>query len=284
MSALLALCVFALQDPKPAREPLVPAPNAQAEAAAPAEGALPQDTRRSPVSENPPFDRDRPLLRISLPGAAAAADADADAEGTGTGTNAAGRQTVSAAELNELVAYFRSWRGGGEASLLRAAVDALLPSKVVEATYGAELPGMHERMAEALEQLKEGRDFAEVVAEFSDDTEAPTPDARYTFIRGVSVQPFDRHAHSAATGELVGPFLTKYGLHVLQVLGYERDEQEPRKDATTVRHILVMYPSLKELDEADQDIRAHIKALIAGAQLEALEAGMENLLPPSHRD
>ena len=103
--------------------------------------------------------------------------------------------------------------------------------------------------------------------------------AEYVFGRERAVQPFDRYSHTSPPGEIVGPFLTKYGYHVLQVTGYAQDPLDPTKDETTVRHVLVMYPSLKKIDDADGDIRAHIRELVAAAAVEALEPGLENLLP-----
>ena len=61
------------------------------------------------------------------------------------------------------------------------------------------------------------------------------------------------------------------------------EDEAPGKDQTTVRHILVMYPSIRKLDQAGEDIRAHIRDLVAAARLEVLEKGHANLLPPSHR-
>jgi hypothetical protein len=259
MITLLALSVLMspIQDPKPRIEPLIPAP--KPEAVEVVEPGLAQDDRRELPTEDAPFEKDRPLLRISA------------------------QTSIAAAELNTLVQYYRSYRGGSDALLLRNAVDALLPSKVMEDVYREELPGMRKRMDEALAALKSDRSWESVVAEFSDDSEAPTPDARYTFERGVAVQPFDRFAHTAATGTIAGPFLTKYGYHVLQVLGYERNDEKPSADQTTVRHILVMYPTLRKMDREGGDIRAHIKEQIAAAKLTVLEAGHANLLPPSHR-
>ena len=259
MIPLLALFVLMTpaQNPRPRVEPLIPAP--KAETVEVVEPGLPQDERRELPEDVAPFSKDRPLLRISA------------------------RTAISAAELNTLVQYYRSYRGGSDAILLREAVDALLPSKVMEDVYREELPGMRKQMDEALAALEKGSSWESVVSEFSGDTEAPTPDARYTFERGVAVQPFDRHSHTAATGTVVGPFLTKYGYHVLQVLGYERNDDKPSADQSTVRHILIMYPTLRKMDEEGSDIRAHIKEQVAAAELTVLEAGHGNLLPPAHR-
>ena len=104
-----------------------------------------------------------------------------------------------------------------------------------------------------------------------------------SFAREVAVQPFDRLTHTSTPGEITAPFLTKDGYHFLQVLDYARDDEDPTQDTATVRHVLVMYPTLRAKDEAGEDIRAWIRAQVAEAEIKVLEKGQENLLPPSHR-
>lgn len=249
LTLALALAPALPQDPPRRLQPLVPAPPAAQD-----EAKLP----RPVVLEDLPYTRDRALL---------------DVEGV----------QVTAAELNLLVAYYRSFRPGSDALLLRDAVDALLPSKVVEARLGGELADMRKRIDAARQALVDGRPWEEVVAEWSDDSEAPTPDARYEFVREVAVQPFDRLTHTAPAGTITEPFLTKYGYHVLQVLDYARDDEDPTRDTATVRHVLVMYPTLRAKDKAGEDIRAWIRAQVADAAVKVLEKGQENLLPVSHR-
>jgi len=246
----LALLLAAPQtDPEVRRTPLVPAP---------VQDALESTQPRAVALEDLPYHGDRALL---------------DVEGV----------ALTAFELNGLVAYYRSFRPGADALLLRDAVDALLPSKVMEARLAAELPAMKERIDAARAALVDGRPWEEVVAEWSDDSEAPTADARYDFVREVAVQPFDRLTHTTPVGTITEPFLTKYGYHFLQVLAYARDEEDPRLDRATVRHVLVMYPSMRTRDRAGEDIRAWIRGQVADAKLRVLEAGQENLLPAAHR-
>lgn len=283
MLSLLTLLAFPLlQDPgdKPDRQkPLVPAP----------EGFKPRDREperppnnttigggsfgnqgqanpafgggtgpRSLQSVAPlPFHEDRPLLRI---------------DGV----------LISAAELNEMVAYYRSFRSGSDDLMLQDAVKALLPLKTMEAHFADQLPAMHRRIEQAREAVVNGTDFAAVVAEFSQDGEAPTPDGSYTFGREVAVQPFDRISHSTPIGELSASFLTVYGYHFLEMLAYERGAK-PAEDQASMRHVLVMYPELAAMDEKGEDIRKWIKAKVKHARIEVLERGVENLVPPENR-
>jgi len=205
----------------------------------------------------PPFNTDRPVLRVN--GIA-----------------------IQSRELNQLVSYYRSFRPGSDALLLIDAVSALLPLKVMEAHFASDLPAMKSKIEEAAMSIKAGTDFAEVVQQFSDDTEAPTPDARYTFGREMAVQPFDWYSFTSMEGRLTAPILTKYGYHIIEVVGHEAKPM-PADDTVDVRHVLVMYPGLKELEEGGTDIRKWIQEQVQAAEIEVLEVGLENLVPPEYR-
>lgn len=205
----------------------------------------------------PPFATDRPVLRVN-------------------GID------ISSRELNQLVDYYRSFRPGSDHLLLIDAVKALLPTKVMQAKFAADLPAMKDRIAEATKTLKSGAAFEEVVKEFSDDSEAPTADARYTFGRETAVQPFDWYSFTTIENRLTAPLLTVYGYHVIEVVGHEA-KPLPAEDTVDVRHILVMYPGLKELEQDGTDIRKWIKQQLQEATIEVLEVGLENLVPPEYR-
>jgi len=190
--------------------------------------------------------------------------------------------SISIAELNQYFAYYQSFRPGPADLLLRDAVKALLPMKVLADKYSDDLPAMQQQINEALEKVRNGADWSSVVAEYSDDGEAENPEGKYVFGRERAVQPFDRLAHSGRIGQIHGPFLTVYGYHFLEILDYQRGETGA-KDQTTVRHVLVMYPDLKKRDAAGDDIRGYIKAMVASAKVKVLERGSEALLGPPTR-
>lgn len=280
--ALPAVAVPAAQNPvedarrlKPLLPPPAagaPPPAAQAAPAAPAAeiperpGFLPggaeadsgSGPRPLPIQEPAPFTRDRALFEVSgVP--------------------------VTAAELNELVLYYRSFRPGSADLLLMDAFAALLPAKVMQAQFAAELPEMRRRAEAARAALAAGRSFADVVKEFSDDREAEDPEGKYTFGRERAVQPFDRASFTLAPGSgLQGPFLTVYGWHWIEPLSYERGATA-REDRATMRHLLVMYGRLKDVEANGGDVRAWIREQVAGARIRVLEPGLANLVPPERR-
>ncbi len=208
--------------------------------------------------EPPPFAVDRPLFEVNgVP--------------------------VTAGELNELVLYYRSFRPGSVDLLLVDAFAALLPSKVMQALYSAELPAMRARAEQSRAAAAAGRPFAEVVKEYSDDGEAEDPEGKYTFGRERAVQPFDRAAFTLTPGAgLCGPFLTVYGYHLIEPLAYERG-LAAKDDRATMRHILVMYERLKDVERNGGDVRAWIREQVAGAKIRVLEPGVAHVVPPERR-
>ncbi|MCX8228720.1 MAG: peptidylprolyl isomerase [Planctomycetota bacterium] len=189
---------------------------------------------------------------------------------------------VYANELENLCHYFQSYRKSPTDLLLRDAVKAIIPSYVLQSILATELPAMREKCEGALQAVQDGMSFTKMVQQYSDDTEAPTPDGRYTFSRGTAVQPFDRISHSGKTNELQGPFLTVYGYHFLQIMEYHQGK-EAADDTTDVRHMLAMYPTLIALEEEGEDVRTWIKAKVKEAALEVVDPALQNILPPEFR-
>lgn len=187
---------------------------------------------------------------------------------------------ITSAELNEMVIYYQGFRQNVVDLHLQNAVKALLPLKVMESKYRADLPAMKQRIDAAVSEIKAGTAWVDVVAKYSDDGEAENPEGVYIMGRQRAVQPFDRYSHSGKLNQLVGPFLTVYGYHVLEITKYERGA-EAKDDKATVRHILVMYPGLKKMDQDGVEIRPFIKAEVKAAKIKALEAASANLVPNS---
>jgi hypothetical protein len=244
-------------DPAPAAPPAQPPQNPQQPGFEPP----PQDVGTGPRLLDPaglPFRTDRPLFLVD--GIA-----------------------ITAFELNELVQYYRSFRPGSNDLLLIDAVAALLPMKVMQARFAAELEPMRLKMEAARAAVAAGRPFAEVVGEFSDDGEAEDPEGKYTFGRERAVQPFDRISFTTPPGAgLTGPWLTVYGWHLIEPLAYERG-LTPQDDKTTMRHVLAMYPRLLEIERDGGDVRAWIREQVSAAKIRVLEPGLANLVPPERR-
>lgn len=256
------------------RTPLIPAPPAGSRPPAEARPAQPnpllqQDGEPALAADSgsgprpipagaPPFAADRPLFTVD--GAA-----------------------ITAFELNELVLYYRSFRPGADDLLLIDAMAALLPMKVMQARFAADLEPLRKKTEAARAALAAGRSFAAVVKEFSDDGEAEDPEGKYTFGRERAVQPFDRAAFTAAPGAgLTGPWLTVYGWHLIEPLAYERGATA-KEDKATMRHVLAMYPRLLEIERSGGDVRAWIREQVAAAKIRVLESGLANLVPPERR-
>jgi PPIC-type peptidyl-prolyl cis-trans isomerase-like protein len=295
-SVLVSTCLHAQDDPlqrgkakahrRGAETPILvpPGPNRPSDSAQ-AEAAKP--TAASPLGGNPAFQRgiedrltatakldpkqprplnprarkpfvlDRPILQVN-------------------------EQTIQTEELNELVVYYQGFKQEVVDLHLQAAVKALLPKVVIRGLFQDQLPQMRKRILAAQATIRSGQPWAEVAAEFSDDYDEENPEGTYHMARERAVQPFDRLAHSGHVGQLVGPFLTVYGFHLLEITGYQQGP-EAKDDQSTVRHILVMYPGLKKLDDQGQDLRSFIKAQVKAAKIEALEPGSANLVPIDHR-
>ena len=189
---------------------------------------------------------------------------------------------IRASEINELVAYYRSCQTGIADLQLTAAVNALLPLKVMSAHFKNDLPGMLDQIDAAYAAIVGGEDFAAVVKRYSEDSEAPNAEGRYTFGRGRAVQPFDRLSFSLPLNTLSHPFLSVYGFHLIEVLDYER-AAKPADDRSTMRHILIMYPGMIALEKEGKYVRTWIKEQVKAAKIEVVEAGMENLVPAAYR-
>ncbi len=185
---------------------------------------------------------------------------------------------ITSEELNDLVVYYQGFRQNVVDMHLRKAVNALMPRKVLESMYSKDLPAMKQRIELAVAEYKAGAKWADMVAKYSDDAEAENPEGIYTLGRERAVQPFDLYSHTGTKSKLVGPFLTVYGYHVLEILEYNRGV-EAKDDEAKVRHILVMYPELKKMDADGKDIRKFIKTKVKEAKVTALEAAATNLVP-----
>ena len=254
-----------------------PAPTQQAAPGAPSQGAVrnigQQDANRFGQSRDAASDPDPNQPRPNLPRATTPYASNRpilDVNGV----------AITSAELNEMVVYYQGFRQNVVDLHLQNAVTALLPLKVMESKYRADLPAMKQRIDTAVQEIKAGAVWADVVAKYSDDAEAENPEGVYSLGRERAVQPFDRLSHSGKLNQLVGPFLTVYGYNVLEITKYERGA-EAKDDKATMRHILVMYPGLKKMDQEGVEIRPFIKAEVKAAKIKALEAASANLVPKS---
>lgn len=92
---------------------------------------------------------------------------------------------------------------------------------------------------EVLGRAKSGEDFAELAADFSEDEGSAQRggDLGY-FTSGRMVTEFDSAAFNTQPGEIVGPVLTRFGAHVIQVLDRK---SVATGDSVHARHILLKW-------------------------------------------
>jgi parvulin-like peptidyl-prolyl isomerase len=87
----------------------------------------------------------------------------------------------------------------------------------------------------AIRLINDGRDFADLAVEYSEDPGSRVQGgALGCFGPGVMVPAFDEAVFSAEIGEVIGPVETEFGFHVIEVT-----ERGPQSVAVHVRHILV---------------------------------------------
>lgn len=113
--------------------------------------------------------------------------------------------------------------------------------------------------------LAEGRDFAEVAAEFSIDGSARQGGDLGWFGPGVMIPDFQAAVEALEPGQVSEPVQTRFGWHVIQ-LKETRTASVPSLDQ--VREDLV-----QEIQR--EATRAHVDALREGASIENLAAGLE---------
>jgi len=102
-----------------------------------------------------------------------------------------------------------------------------------------------------MDSARNGTDFAELAEIYSDDpgSAAKGGDLGY-FGRGAMVKPFEEAAFSAAVGDVVGPVLSNFGLHVIKV---EDKKIEDGKEEVKARHILLKFKASRQTQETARD-------------------------------
>ena len=169
------------------------------------------------------------------------------------------QQHIHSDEVNDLVKYYRTYREQeSTASLIRRAIATLIPQKLMLAVLASEAKELEEQIASIHTELVNGGDFEQLAMQFSQDSEAPTADGRYTFKREQTVHPFDLYSFTTAVNDYSPAFITKYGYHILQPLHFI-DGATPADLKVEVRHILLMYPTMIALEEDEQDVREYIE-------------------------
>ncbi len=104
--------------------------------------------------------------------------------------------------------------------------------KVEEDTSDDEKNKARKKAEEIIERLNKGEDFAELAAEYSEDTGSKQYGGAYVFGRGKMVKEFEDAAFKLEPGEISGIVETTYGFHIIKLEEkYDKDEKVSLKCA-----------------------------------------------------
>jgi len=194
------------------------------------------------------------------------------------------QQHIHSDEVNELVDYYRTYRSQDSTdSLIRRATATLIPQKVMLSVLSDEAKELEQQITSIHAELVSGADFEQLAIQFSQDSEAPTADGRYTFGREQTVHPFDLYSFAVSVNNYSPAFITKYGYHILQPLHFIHGTT-PADLQVEVRHILLMYPTMIALEDADKDVREYIEHQMQQAKIVIYDLGLQNIVAHDLRD
>lgn len=150
--------------------------------------------------------------------------------------------------------------------------DLLIPMAAVKAKYGNEIPEIMSRAEEIMKKIEPGGgNFDEVAAAHSKD-KADVGGSLGVLTRRGYVYPVPRMAFTAEAGEIVGPFLSQVGCHILYVHGKTKGTV-PSVDTVRVSHILLPF------EEARLDFMAVVLPdLVKKARIEVLSPAYERFV------
>ncbi len=83
---------------------------------------------------------------------------------------------------------------------------------------------IHKKMEEILARARAGEDFAKLAQQYSEDPGSKDKGGLYeNFGRGVMVKPFEEAAFNTPIGEISDIIETRYGFHILKVIGRQKE-------------------------------------------------------------
>ena len=117
----------------------------------------------------------------------------------------------------------------------------------------AEKKAARKQALELKRRIEKGEDFAQLAREYSRDPgTAPAGGDLGWFGKGQMVKPFEDAAFKAPVGKVVGPVETRFGYHLIEVLGKANQEV---KIADFVREIRPSVRTLNELASKAEDLQ-----------------------------
>jgi PPIC-type peptidyl-prolyl cis-trans isomerase-like protein len=180
-------------------------------------------------------------------------------------------------DVDELVAYQKSYSSGPEGLLIRDALErALLPIQIARAAYGDRVESLKTKAEKLRSDLASGKDFAELARANSDDrTTAANGGDLGLFGREDFKLPFARAAFGTEAGKVSSPFWTSFGLNLLQVDEVLKGEK-PSLDRVRGRYILLAF------DPKDPNFYQTLNRLTDEAKVEVVDPSYRNAVPPRY--
>ena len=175
------------------------------------------------------------------------------------------RITVSDAEVENYLATIKA-QSGGEAEYRLAHILVLVP----EQANPAQIEAKRKRAEEALKSIKDGTDFAQVAAGFSDASDALQggnlgwrPGARLPTV-------FTDVVRNMNVGDVSGVLRSAAGFHIVKLLDRRSKDQPSVVDQTHARHILVRVNETTSEADAKAKIERLKDRLDSGAKFDDL--------------
>lgn len=182
---------------------------------------------------------------------------------------------VQASDVRELYDYYLTYKSDPpEVLKVQAATDWI--------AIAAVMSKWPDKIAPAVSRLNDLKSIAEAGAGFDylivENSMEPGSDENAgllpKFMRGQMAPTFEMHAFQAEVGEIVGPFPTYYGWHLLKI--EERDDSDPDNIRLTGRHLLLFHGL--DPDNANE-IRSNVTAWTTTAQVILVVEEMAEVLP-----
>lgn len=121
---------------------------------------------------------------------------------------------------------------------------------------------------ELVSRIRDGADFAELAAQYSEGPSAEKGGSLGWVGRGEMVTAFEKAAFSLASGEIAGPVETQHGIHVIQVTDKREKEIDPDNQRKSAREALRTRKTRERMDQWLRQLRAqaYIDIRLEGAQ------------------
>ncbi len=123
---------------------------------------------------------------------------------------------------------------------------------------------------ELLRDARSGQDFADLARIHSQDPGSAQNggDLGY-FARGAMVKPFEDAAFAGRVGDIVGPVISQFGIHIIKVIDQKKEDGQDKVQAS---HILLKYEMSPRTREALQDEANYIAETAKEQSLKSVAA------------